>query len=30
LLRKVGSKEGKEEMERRVETELEKLVREIK
>jgi len=26
----VGSKEGKEEMERRVETELEKLVREIK
>jgi hypothetical protein len=30
LLKKVGTKEGKEEMERRVETELEKLVREIK
>ena len=30
LLKKVSSKEGKEEMERKVETELEKLVREIK
>lgn len=30
LLKKVSTKEGKEEMERRVENELEKLVREVK